>query len=79
MCLVDLHRSKMMVKDITTIVPAMFGDDHLSPQVVEGLPEVSLLQDHPDVALVVGVSCRGGRSHHVGPRLWRERGGHGAL
>lgn len=37
--------------------PARFGDDHLCPQVMEGPPEVRVLQGHPDVALVIRLSC----------------------
>ena len=40
---------------ILWILPAMFGNDHLSSHTVEGLPEVRVLQVHPDVAWLVAV------------------------
>lgn len=51
------------------LLPARFGDDHLGSDVVEGLPELRLLQAQPDVALQVGVWCHGGRSGAAEARL----------
>lgn len=49
---------------------ARFGDDHLCSELMEGLPELRVLQSHPDAALHVGV--RGG--HHGGRRRAVEGG-----
>ena len=35
------------------LLPSMLCYDHLCPAAVEGLPEISALQGHPDAALLV--------------------------
>lgn len=44
----------------------MFGNDHLCSDVVESLPEVSVLQGHLYAALLVQVGHRRGRWHAAG-------------
>ena len=48
------------------VSPAGLGDNHLGPVLVESLPEVGVLQGHPDAALLE-VSVR--------PRRHGDRGG----
>lgn len=64
--------------DSVTFLPARLGDDHLCSDVAEPLPELRLLQGHPDGALQVGVRTSG----HGGGRgasearlhVWKQRG-----
>lgn len=45
------------------LVPSMLCYNHLCSNAVKGLPEISVLQGHPDAALLVWVSCWGGPGH----------------
>lgn len=63
-------------RTVPPVLPARFGDDHLRPDVVEGLPELRLLQGQPDVALQVRVRRHGGRSGGGGEarlQVWTGR------
>lgn len=57
------------------VLPARFGDDHLCSYFMEGLPEIGVLQGHPDAALQVGVGTgsHGGRrgAAEVGLQVWK--------
>ena len=48
------------------VSPAGLGDDHLGPVLVEGLPEIRILQGHPDAALL---------EVSLGPGRHGDRGG----
>lgn len=39
------------------VLPARLSNDHLSTNLMEGLPELRVLQGYPDVPLVKGVCC----------------------
>lgn len=57
------------VPPLSSVLPARFGDDHLGSDVVEGLPELRLLQGQPDVALQIRVRGHGGGSGAAEARL----------
>lgn len=59
---------------LAAALPARFGDDHLGSDVVEGLPELRLLQGQPDVALQICVRGHGGGSGAAEARLQVCRG-----
>lgn len=65
----------------SVVSPARLGDDHLCSYSMEGLPQVGVLQSHPDVALEirrVRAGSHGGRRRaaEVWLQVWKEKEGH---
>lgn len=51
-------------------LPPLLGDDHLCSDAVEGLPQICILQSHPDAALLVGLWWGGAGHTAVGFKVW---------
>lgn len=56
--------------------PPLLGDDHLCSDTVEGLPQIGILQSHPDAALLVGLQWGGAGHTAAGFKVWGETNTH---